>query len=93
MPVPTVDDKPVTCEKCGHEFKSFMYRVVTTEQGETLTLIDRDNDVVYDLVKVCHYCRTVFHYHTKEKTLIQHSAIYQSAFEKLMSHYQPPHLK
>lgn len=93
MPFPTVDEKQVLCNKCGHVFASYLWRAVETESGKADTLVDRDNDVIYDLVKVCHYCGEVFHYHTKEKTMVRHSAIYQDAFETLMKHYRQPPLE
>ena len=48
----TVEERPVACERCGHEFLSYIYRVVN---GDEEILVDRDNDVVYDLVKVCRF--------------------------------------
>lgn len=88
MPLPSFRDDLVVCEKCGREFQSYRFRVLMSDGAEVRTLIDRDNDVIYDLVKVCRSCSTVFHWHTKEAAIKHNSAVYQTAFEQLMSHYQ-----
>ncbi len=86
--MPAVNDKPVLCQQCGREFGSYVYRIVVVDGGnQAVSLVDRDGDQVYDLVKVCKSCSTVYHWHTKEKTIAENSRIYQTAFEQLMSHY------
>ncbi len=87
MPAPTVEDNPVLCKQCGRQYSSYMYRVVNAGEEQAVSLIDRDNCVVYDLVIVCFSCSTVFYWHTKEKTLQENSKVYQTAFEQLMSYY------
>ena len=77
-----MEERPVACERCGHEFLSYIYRVVN---GDEEILVDRDNDVVYDLVKVCRFCRTVFHWHTKDRTIQKHTEAYQTLFPMLFA--------
>jgi len=76
-------DQPVRCRRCDHLFKSYVYRIVNTPKEDTV-LIDSDGDVVYDLVKVCPKCKSVYHWHTNDKTLVAHS----ESFERLMRHYR-----
>ena len=86
MPVPAVEDNPVLCRQCGRQFNSFMYRKVTAGGEDAVSMVDRDGELIYDLVKVCR-CGVVFHWHTKEQTIVKNSSVYQTAFEQLMSHY------
>jgi transcription elongation factor Elf1 len=73
MSLPDVKECPITCETCGHESVSFLKRDV----NGALSLVDRDGDIVYDLVKACRYCGGMFHWHSKEKTLQENAKIYQ----------------
>lgn len=82
-------DEPVLCDKCGREFSIVIYRVVTVDDVQVRTLIDRDGDVVYELVKVCKSCKTVFHWHSKEQAMVKAEAVYQMAFDLLNALYQP----
>lgn len=86
MQKPAVEDNPVLCRQCGREFSSYMYRKVTAGEEDAVSMVDRDGELIYDLVKVCR-CGSVFHWHTKEATIVKNSSVYQTAFEQLMSHY------
>lgn len=85
MSMPTVQEQRILCQKCGHESTSFLRRDI----NGVVSLIDRDGDVVYDLVKVCHYCGELFHWHSKEKTLQENSKAYQDLFELLVNLNKP----
>lgn len=84
--VPVVEENPCRCEKCGHVFMSYLHRVIGQENK---VLIDRDGNVIFDLVVTCKYCITVFHWHTKEKTMQEMSKNYQSMFELLETLHSP----
>ena len=84
--LPVVQDTPVPCRKCGHEFQSYMHRTIGTE----LVLIDRDGDTVWDLVKVCHWCKEVFHWHTTARQMQEAATAYQDMFEALMRELHGP---
>lgn len=87
MPVvPPVEENPCTCETCGHVFQSYLYRAVGVVNR---SLVDRDGNIVFDLVVVCKYCSTVFHWHTKEKSMQEMSKNYQSMFELLETLHSP----
>lgn len=83
--VPAVEENPCACEKCGHVFLSYLHRVVNKDK----LLIDRDGNVVFDLVVTCKYCNTVFHWHSKEKTMQEMSKNYQDMFELLQTLHAP----
>ena len=91
-PSPTIEktqsplyvEHPVRCRQCDRVFGGYVYRIVNTAKEVTL-LLDADGDTVYDLVKVCGKCKTVYHWHSNDKTLRDNTA----AFERLMRHYRP----
>ena len=87
--LPVVEDTPVPCRKCGHEFQSYMHRTIGGER----VLIDRDGDTVWDLVKVCHYCKDVFHWHTSVRQMQEAAIAYQDMFEALMQSLHGPVVK
>ncbi len=81
---PKVEDHPVRCRKCDRVFKGYVYKIVPTAK-EITVLTDADGDVVYDLVKTCGKCQTVYHWHSNDKTLEENTKKFQILMETLYS--------
>lgn len=84
--LPTLQEVFCTCEKCGHEFSSWLRR----EVSGVPSLVDREGNLIYDLVLCCKFCGTVFHWHTKDRSIQENSKIYQDLFEALESALHAP---
>ena len=85
----TVEEMIVPCRKCGHVFQCYIQRKIGGESA----LIDRDGDVIFDLVKTCHYCKEVFHWHSNTRQMQETSAIYHELFDLLQTIYAPTERK
>lgn len=80
MAKPVIETYPVLCQ-CGRIFKGYTFATINDTHK---ILRDTNEDVISELVKVCHVCGKTFHWHTKE----QAASDMASAFERLMRHYQ-----
>lgn len=84
--LPALDEAPVLCKKCGHKFSSYLSRTIG---GETC-LIDRDGNVIFDLVVTCRFCKDVFHWHSSTKEMQKMATAYQDMFDVLMKSLYAP---
>jgi hypothetical protein len=73
-----------TCRKCSHEFAS--YRIMIIEGMQML--YDQDGDLVFELEKTCHFCDTVFPWHSNYQTMQATT----KAFKKLVASLDAMHL-
>jgi hypothetical protein len=79
-----IKDGPARCKKCGHEFAS--YKIVSID-GKQQILIDQDGDIVFELEKTCHFCETVFPWHSNYQTMRETT----KAFTKLRASLNAMH--
>ena len=76
-PEPEINDGPATCRTCGHEFKSYAIKTVDGRQ----MLFDLDGDLIFELEKTCHFCNTVFPWHSSYRAMRETT----KAFQKLQA--------